>query len=159
MKDKRFKTVLIISLLLNVFFIGHVATFFFMKGMFGPPPHGPIEQFEKAQRVLSAEHQQAIEKIWKKNLINIEEKREDVFSTLTEIRSVMIAPAFDESALEKLGNEAMTKDIAIKELVGDTLIEVAKTLPDEERIKFFEEAMPPHMEPPHHDPHHNREKR
>lgn len=148
MKNKRLNIVLLASVLLNVFFIGHGITFFLM----GPPPHhDPMSRIPSATKHLVAEHQETIRNMWSETQKQMETKMDDMFLSMKEARAILIAPDFDEVALEKLHQEIEGKDQEIKTLLADTLKKTAKVLPDEERITFFKEILPqdfPHPPPP-----------
>lgn len=142
---------LVLSLLLNAFMLG-----FLLAGpalgpaRYGPPPpphHGPAEHLYKAAENLAPERKEQVVKILHRYTKEIDAHMHQGMSGFKEIRDVLQADELDPENLDAVFARmaAHHKDVGV--LMGAMFEDLAAVLPDkEERMRFFEQALPP--EPP-----------
>lgn len=92
-------------------------------------------------KVLSVEHRGAVEKIIKEHHKNIRNDMAEIRNTFDKVAEILTAPKFDEAKLFEIKKNMEGRDGKIKDNMSDMIIKIAKTLPDDQRIKFFENVM------------------
>lgn len=97
---------------------------------------------EAALPLLSPEQQSVVQEILEKHRIAFEQHRENMRDKIEHIQAALTAPKFDEKALLQALEQGPSRD-KMKDNMKGLLIEIARTLPDEERITFFRETAPP----------------
>ncbi len=129
---------LIASLLVNAFFAGilfsHAS---FLRADHPRPPHMMEHKIKKVAKHLPKEYRAQIIKIIDKHDPKIRNKMDNMHSTLMEIDGVLTAEKFDEAKFLELTKKLDPKDKNIKANMSEMILSIAKTLPDEHRIKFF----------------------
>ena len=130
---------LALSLLANAFVAGYVVSGF-------PPRHGGGQRgalFDKAEKALTHVSPQYQKQVWD----IMQEHRDFITGHFDErkkrfdaVHKILTAPVFDEKALKKAMDQIDRDDVKVS--VQKMLISIAKILPDDERIRFFEESAP-----------------
>ena len=109
--------------------------------------HGPMAGFETAIERVSPEYRQAVEMIIGDQRQNMAGHMHSMFSTMQEARAILIAEEFNSVALDRVHTRVSETDDSLKHDILVMLKRIANTLPEEDRILFFEQAMPDTMPP------------
>ena len=128
------------SVLMNAFLLGHITS------ERPRPPHGgppsPLTHMEMAARHMESEHKDEILKLIKDRQSELDQNMSEIHQIFDEIDPVLTAPKFDPAKLKALHEKLYKHDERVKSGMLDLLTQIAKALPDEERIRFFEDARP-----------------
>lgn len=130
------------SLLVNAFLIGVVTTSHRMRPPMGPPHGGPMENIQMAAEVLPPEYRDVVDKIWATQNKEIHDGMQTMEGFMKDARAILTAPEFDPAALDALHAKMMTNDDNLKGRVLKTLKSIASELPEEQRVIYFEKALP-----------------
>lgn len=154
MSKNKLQVVLTVSLLLNAFLLGvMVSGHFTHKPPFPPPggpggPGGPEMMFEKAVEALDAEYREEVAEIVTEKFTLAKERREEMRTTFEQLEAVLSAETFDSDAFLALEEKIHAHDEAIKNNISSMMVSIASSLPDDQRVKFFNEFFknkPPHF--------------
>lgn len=154
MSKNKLQVVLTVSLLLNAFLLGVMVSGHFMhKPPFPPPggpggPGGPEMMFEKAVEAVDAAYREDVAKTVTEKFTLAKERREDMRTTFEQIEAVLSAETFDRDVFLALEEEIHAQDEAIKNSISSMMMSIASSLPDDQRVKFFNEFFknkPPHF--------------
>ncbi len=142
---------LIASLLVNAFLAGmifsHVS---FLRPNHPRPPHMMEHRIKKIARNLPKKYRAQVVKIIDNHDPKIRGRMDNMRFTLMEIDKVLTAEKFDEAKFMELIKNLDPKDQNIKETMSEMMLSIAKTLPDEHRIKFFKKMLKHKRRPPPH---------
>lgn len=145
------------SLMLNAFFVGylsahaagpHLQQRFHHEGMRGPHLHDFLQQgldvLDEVQRVK-------IEEILRADKSQEDAHFRQMHALFAQLRPTLTAPRLDLDKLGALEKKITAEDQKLKQGMSGLVRKVATTLPDKDRIKFFNAAMqePPTDDPPH----------
>lgn len=138
------KCLLIISLLVNAFLGGFLISHIMGHGHFPPMMGhgGPGEFMHRALSELSPESRPKVEAILAKYKPD-EFGPQKMGKHIEEMRKILTAPTFDRSAFEAAEKRMHAEEADMHKNISAMVGEIAKTLNDEERAKFFEKAFPP----------------
>jgi uncharacterized membrane protein len=155
-------TALIVSLMINAFLLG-VFVSGFKDGGKGPhrshKPHRPQpeKQLYEAARELDEEIKEAVIAILDEQTPLLKEHMSEGRDSFDNLKSVLTAPELDFDALDKAFAKISDHHVDMSAKISSMLLNVAKTLPNnEERIDFFNRAMdhkppfPGHDDKKHH---------
>jgi uncharacterized membrane protein len=134
------------SILLNVFLIGMVLSFYLFKPEGNRPPMQgpqPMMQFERAKLALGADGQAIVDQVLEHN----KEKMRDDFHALQglmrDAEMLLTAPELDEKQLARIHKDINTHNGLVKDSFSEMVYEIATKLSAEDRILFFTHALPP----------------
>lgn len=144
---------LAVSVLLNAFLAGFI--FSGCKDA-GPPPfhHGPdggpphergsmVDHILKNSSDLSEQGQQSVKDIVSKHKEALDNDKIDSNRTIfDEISKVLTAQKFDKSKIVELHKKLGDSETKMKTEIANTMTEIAESLSDEDRIKFFKKMLP-----------------
>ncbi|CAD6545409.1 hypothetical protein LMG27952_04305 [Paraburkholderia hiiakae] len=141
MNGRSWKTLLVGSVLLNVFLLGAIAggawRWFAVRGE---------PQVQPAQRValrfateeLSAQRQQQFEQALKSSRREGRQYARDGRDGRREVLDLLAAPQLDRNAIDTALTRTRTADSALRAQVESGVVDFAATLTPEERVKFVE---------------------
>ncbi|MGF0237482.1 periplasmic heavy metal sensor [Rhodococcus sp. IEGM1300] len=137
--SKRFKALLVVSLLLNVFLIGGVAGGLYQwhnqaKPMLAMPQHGLRKALVQLPPAKRHQLRQLLRQTRLENQPLIAASRDARLDVIRQLQ----APTLDRSALESDMGKAREADINLRAKVDANLAEFASTLPPEERQTLVE---------------------
>lgn len=140
---------LALSILLNAFLLGFVVAHGHMRGPHGGPgfPGGPEAMLEQLAEKLPPDHRDQVKKLLHAQSEKMHTAFMDMRVMIDEVQPILTAEKFDEGKLRALSDKIDAHDRQIKQGIAETLINIAKTLPDAERIEFFNH-LPPLGPPP-----------
>ncbi|NBX66798.1 MAG: periplasmic heavy metal sensor [Proteobacteria bacterium] len=141
-KKKIFGALIIFSVLLNVFFIGGIASLIHRFG-FPPMPPSPIVEFQHAARSLPRDSQDKVEAIISKHQEGIDGHFTNMKHIFPEMFNILTAETFDLNAFEALRQRMASTGASINLAMKDMVLEIVAALPNDQRIAFFEKAAPP----------------
>ena len=112
-----------------------------------PPPHGGggMQQFERAKLGLSAEGRALVDEVLRKKAKDMREGLHPMNKLRDDARRALTAKNFDEKFLEDIHQEMEDNNSEIKSHLSETVHEIAVGLSSEDRILFFEQALPPSL--------------
>lgn len=144
MPNKHLTWVLAASVALNMFMAGFIAARF--NG--GPPHGGPERGFIEALDTLSPAQREHVSALLDKHRKQVREKMSGMHDLFNQIGPILTAPAFDEKAFAALEKKIEAQDKEAKGRMGEMVREIATSLPDEERVRYFsavfdEQPFPP----------------
>ena len=154
MSKRKISVILVTSILLNVFLIGIVASCYMVKPNRGdrPPPRhgGPAVQFERAKEFLSDDGKSIVDEVLSQQGTNMRGNMHEIGGLQREAHDVLTADDFEPERLNKIHDKMHSNSVGVKEQLSQTIYDIASKLSDEDRIKFFEKALPdrPHHPPP-----------
>jgi uncharacterized membrane protein len=139
---------------LNAFLLGLILAHGILHGppSFMPPVGGaqPFVRMEAALQKIPAADREKVQAIINKEQDGMFANVGKMTGTFSEIDAVLTAPKFDESKLHSLHKQIEDYDHAMKGNMLEFMIEIAKALPDQDRIEFFKEMS--HENMGHHGP-------
>lgn len=142
----RLQVLLFVSVLVNVFLIGYVVSFYQSKPMDHrpPPPHGggPVMQFEKAKQGLSGEGQGVVERVLDAQRSALRVDMDEMRDYIDAAERLLLAEEFDEVALHKAHENIDKHQGKMKANLSDLIYQIAVELSPEDRIEFFSNALP-----------------
>lgn len=147
--DRFFKLILVLSLIVNAFFLG-----FFFSGhhrMMGPPPD-PGKQILQAVHKMDLKNKADVLLVFDKKSAVIDHKINEGRVLFKRVHETLTQENIDPVEIKKIFEEMGEHHKELGLLVGDMFVALYEIIPDpEERKKFFEAALPP--EPPFPPPH------
>ena len=139
---------------LNAFLLGVIFAHGALHGPtpFMPPVGGspPFMRMEAALQKIPAAEREKVQAIIDQKQAAMHANVGKMSETFPEIDAILTAPKFDESKLQALHKQIEDYDHAMKGNMLELMIDIAKALPDQERIEFFKEMSPENMG--HHGP-------
>ena len=141
-KKKLFSALVVLSVLLNVFFIGGAASLL-LRPHFPPMPPSPVTEMRRAALALPEESRQKVEAILTKHQDGIERRFEDMRNVFPRMFEILTADTFDQKAFNDLRRHMADTDTATHTEMDSAILEIVHALPDDERIDFFRKAAPP----------------
>lgn len=140
---KSLKVFLFLSLVLNAFLVGNMATSLAVENL--KDNMNPIMRFESAVEDLPPEYQEEIRTMWAEHRQDMKEHIYGMFSSMQDVRAILTAKDLDIEAFKDLHAKMQQDDDVMKERMSTMAIEISSQLPDEARIQFFETAIPDEM--------------
>lgn len=133
------KPALALSLFANAFLAGYV-----VSGFSGPmrPPPPPFVRMEMAADHISPQYREKIRTLVDGHRKILDRRMQEMREEFDRIHAILTAPTFDAGALQDIRRNARGQEGEAKDEMLSLLIEIARTLPDEERVKFFRESAP-----------------
>jgi len=98
---------------------------------------GPEQRMKSALVVLPDEYKTKVEAIIDQSATNLKKHFGNMKSNIDEMEKVLTAPKFDEKKFAEVSALLAPKDDKIKDNMSTMILSIAKLLPDEDRIKFF----------------------
>lgn len=140
---------LVLSLAANVFFVGFAATRFMAHDRgHGPRMAGPDGGMDKAISHLESTDAEKIKAIVDNHRENVRTQMNEMRDLFEQIGPTLSAPQFDPDKLAALSAQIDAHDKAMKADMAAMMSTIAKTLPDEQRIQFFNEMFADRHFPP-----------
>lgn len=129
-----------ISIAINLFLMGFVASRLFDHPFHGPRGEhggGPEAGFDKAISGLDKEYQDKVRTIFNQHHKMVETQMNEMHVLFAQMEPTLTASHFDAAKFEALGRKIDDHDKQIKGSMGQMMSKIATVLPDDERIKFF----------------------
>lgn len=137
------KKILIISIVLNVFLLSYIAGSHVMNS--AKHNLNPMMRFEQAIEALPAPYKENIKTKWDLHRKDLKTHIGNMFLSMQNIRGILTAETLDIDAFQDLHTKILSDDDDLKKKMSNMAIDIASQLPDEERITFFETAIPEEM--------------
>lgn len=131
---------LIVSMIANAFLVGYIASSLVTRPPLPPRPM-PFDRMESALSHVSPQYQDDIQNLIDEHKSEFERRIKGMRSNFDKIQTLLTAPTFDADALRAIQQDLEKQDDPKSDMLS-LLISIGQTLPDEERIKFFEESAP-----------------
>ena len=131
------------SLLVNAFMFGMATAramrphFPMMMEMHGHPKQPPMVE---ALPVLDPADRAKVAAILKKREDDTKAELDHMRDMMNKVHGVLTAPSFDDAALNKLRQDIENQDRKLKDSFSAVVVAIAKALPDDQRIRFFNKA-------------------
>jgi len=134
------------SIILNAFMAGVIVA---RPSMHDRPPFmmGGDPRMMRELDAVSEEYRGKVQEIMKTHHQAARETMNKIQGEFGDIKEILTAPKFNEVKFSELRKALDANDIKMKENMSDMIMSIAKTLPDDQRIKFFESMMDD-MRPP-----------
>lgn len=145
------------SLLLNAFFVGLIFSRClpppfpppFAKAGFHAEPHAgpggksghPPRFMEEGLSVLSPASREKVSAILDAQKEDMGQDFEEMHALMSQMKPILTAQKLDLIKLSDLEKKIEAQDMKVKQHMSSTVRAIAKTLPDEERVKFFDSSM------------------
>lgn len=138
-----------LSVVLNAFLIGMAVS----HCLHGKPAHmnhllAAEGRLDHAVEVLDQPHQGMIHALLAKHQKETKTEYDHMNELFGQIRSVLTAPKFDAAKLARIRQQIDAEDKKLKTSLTAVIDQIAGDLPNEQRIRFFNEALPRHDEKP-----------
>jgi uncharacterized membrane protein len=132
---------LVVSLALNLAVAGFVGSKWLTRGIYGGG--SSISGFNRraAFATLDEDQHKQIRSLWKSERKNFRSDFKTMRKTRRELRDLLSAAELDETAIAKTFDMLALQNEKIHTALQDIFLKVAKTLPPEDRQKFFTEGM------------------
>ncbi len=135
----------VLSLILNGFLLGFILSGPPIRG--GMPPPDPSKRLYEAANDLSPENRDKIITILDERTRKIDKKMRGEMDGFKDIRSALTADKLDLEKLDEAFKSIDVQHIEVGSMLSSMMKDIAAAIPDtQERVRFFERALPP--EPP-----------
>jgi uncharacterized membrane protein len=135
-----------LSVVLNAFLIGTAVS----HCLHGKPHMNHLQaaegRLDHAVAVLDQPHQDMIRVLLAKHQKETKPEYDHMNELFGQIRSVLAAPKFDAAKLAHIRRQIEAEDKKLKSSLTAVIDRIAGDLPDDQRIRFFNEALPRHDE-------------
>lgn len=142
MKKNSISTIALVgSLVLNGFLIG--ANLPHMRGSPHHPPL-PFDRMEKALVYVDGQYRAEIKELIENHRMNMDHHMMALGNRFSDIKKSLTAPNFNEETLRMVEEGIAKDDHILKGAMLSLMIDIAKVLPDDQRVKFFQSTIPDH---------------
>jgi len=142
-KKKIFGVLIVLSVLLNVFFIGISISVFNRLG-FPPMPPSPINEMHRAAKSLPEASRIKVEAVIDAHHEDLQKYFGDMRGSFDALLKIMTADKFDSNAFQSARASMQTRDESMNNEMNTIVMDIVNALPDADRIKFFNNLTPPH---------------
>ena len=137
-KTKLIMPILIASLLFNALSVGIALSHYFFSHHL---KDSPIMHMQMALSTLDEPYRDKAGAILNERGNRIDEKVKKIRELFSNIKTVMTAPSFDQDKMNELHKFIVAQDDSIKDDMLELIKNIAKSMPDDQRIKFFTKAL------------------
>lgn len=134
------RAILIVSLALNVFFVGAFAARYHYKSKFMHKM--PPEVLYKALGVLDEEYRLVVKTILDEETAQIGGNFESMIIAFQGMRTQLISPGLNPEDIAGFKGRMLAEHAKMADTFTSTMTRIAKALPEEQRIKYIDAAMP-----------------
>jgi uncharacterized membrane protein len=139
---RRLGLALLVSLGLNLFLGGMVASNWLRQA---PPPPGPRGHFDRmaARHAVSPAYRDLVERIWRRNAGELRLRMGAVHEARQTVRRGLVAEPFDRQALARAHAALSARLMDARAAMEANIAEIAAALPPEERQRYFAASLRP----------------
>jgi len=139
---RRLSLAVVISLALNLLLGGLLATQWLLSDPASGKEHRARFARDAARAAVSEQYRPAIDAVWSARQKTLRKEFREMRTLRNQFRQLLLAEQLDKPALDTAYAELQRKSEATRASLMSAMSEIASSLPDAERKRYFEAGMP-----------------